>query len=151
MAFSGLSFGQGLRYERLTVSDGRTFEKASITKKEPDGVVLVHDGGVTKIPFELIPYKIVVELGGFDPRAAEEFRQNENKTTYKYVIVGDGNVAMAVKSDLPLDEFREKIRKQSKKTHPKGRDTVWVWGPTEFINPRVMTPEGFADDCPALL
>jgi hypothetical protein len=70
---------------------------------------------------------------------------------YHYVIRGDGMMTLPVHSDLNWIEFEELIRRQTKKLHPKGYDTVWRWGVIEFINPKVMSVDGFMAFCPALI
>jgi hypothetical protein len=64
---------------------------------------------------------------------------------YTYIIVGDGLMAHPFKSDLNWFEFVEYIKDHSVKTHPKGQDTVWCWGTIEFMNPRVMMLNDFAN------
>ena len=62
---------------------------------------------------------------------------------FDYIIKGDGMMALPVKSELNWTEFRELIRLQSMKIHPKGNDTIWYWGTIEFINPKAMCVDDF--------
>lgn len=142
---------QGLRFDELKLSDGTVFKDAAITVRQPDGVVVLHSNGVTKVDYELLPTKIVKQIGSFDWRQADDFREGEKKTMFTYIITGDGNMAMPVKSDLNYIEFRERMKKQFVKIHPKGRDTIWKWGVLEFINPEVWMPSDYANHLPALL
>jgi len=66
---------------------------------------------------------------------------------YKYLIAGDHYVAVPVHSDLNWNEFNDYMRTQYKKIHPKGKDIVWKCGISgmEVINPRVTTPDDYAD------
>jgi hypothetical protein len=70
---------------------------------------------------------------------------------YRYIIKGEGTMAMPVQSDLDWMEFKDHIQRQTKKLHPKSHDTVWCWGTTEFINPKVMSVDDFANFCPAII
>jgi hypothetical protein len=70
---------------------------------------------------------------------------------FKYVIRAEGNMALVVQTEMNWLEFPEYIRKRTRKLHPKGHDTVYRYGVTEFINPVVMTLEDYANFCPALM
>jgi hypothetical protein len=70
---------------------------------------------------------------------------------YQYIIKGDGIMALPVHSDLNCIEFENHIKDQTKKLHPKGHDTVWRWGVIEFINPKVISVDGFMNNGPALI
>ncbi len=70
---------------------------------------------------------------------------------FKYIIAGDGNMAIVAHSSLNLFEFRDLIKSNTHKIHPKGRDTFWRIGACELINPRVFTVSDFADWCPLLI
>lgn len=70
---------------------------------------------------------------------------------YKYIIKGDGMMALPVHSDLNWMEFIDYFYKEVKKIHPKGRDTIWTWGTIEFINPKVVLIDNFMDRGAALI
>lgn len=70
---------------------------------------------------------------------------------YKYIIAGDGNMAVAVHSGMNWMDFAEYVRVSSKKLHPKGRDRVFRLGGIELVNPIVYSPSEFADHLPHLL
>lgn len=70
---------------------------------------------------------------------------------YKYIIKGDGLMALPVHSDMNWLEFYAYFRSQVKKIYPKGNDTIWKWGVIEFINPKVMTMDDFINCGPALM
>ena len=81
----------------------------------------------------------------------EDKGEEPGRGIFKYVITGDGMMALAVHSELNYNEFVELIRSQTKKIHPKGRDTIYRWGVIEFINPKVMIASDFVDYLPALI
>lgn len=60
-------------------------------------------------------------------------------------------MAVAVHSSLNWLEFREYIRINSKKIHPKANDTIYRIGMIELINPVVMGKDEFVDFCPHLI
>jgi len=70
---------------------------------------------------------------------------------FSYIIRANGGKALAVHSDLMLQELRDLVRKQSKKVHPEGTDTIWMSGTREFINPEVMLVNDFANFAPTLI
>ena len=61
-------------------------------------------------------------------------------------------MALAVHSDLNWMEFVEWFKRYHVyKLHPKGHDTVFRNGHYEFINPKIMCPNDFANNCPSLM
>lgn len=60
-------------------------------------------------------------------------------------------MAQVVHSSLNFFEFKELIKHQCKKLHPKGRDVMWVYGIREFINPKVHMASDYLNYCPALI
>ena len=72
-------------------------------------------------------------------------------TKFAYILKGNGMKAMPIHSDLMLGEIQEYIRKRSKKIHKDGRDVVFRFGVTEFINPEIMMVDDYVDFLPALL
>jgi hypothetical protein len=55
-------------------NSGREFRQARIKSVDPDGLLVSHEGGVTKIPFVDLP-KDVQERHGYDPAKAVAFRE----------------------------------------------------------------------------
>jgi hypothetical protein len=70
---------------------------------------------------------------------------------FRYVITGAGNMAIAVHSELMLDELTELVRARSKRLHPKGDDTVYSLGVIEFVNPKVYIGVDFLDRAPYIM
>jgi len=70
---------------------------------------------------------------------------------FRYVIRAENNMALVVHSEMNWLEFPEYIKSRSKKLHPKGHDTVYRHGVIEFINPVVMTLDGYGNFAPALM
>jgi hypothetical protein len=55
----------------LTTTDGKTYKAVTITKVEPDGIRIMHDGGMAKIPFEKLS-EALRKQHGYDPKKAAE-------------------------------------------------------------------------------
>lgn len=55
---------------------GKEYRNAEITGKEPDGLMVKHEGGVSKVLFLNLPKEIQDEHG-FDPIAAEAYRKEK--------------------------------------------------------------------------
>jgi len=72
-------------------------------------------------------------------------------TKFAYILTGNGLKAMPIHSDLMLGEIQEYIRKRSKKIHKDGKDVVFCFGVTEFINPEIMMVNDYVDNLPALI
>ena len=55
------------------VLDGKTYTAAEVTKVEPDGLVINHDAGIARIPFEKLPHDLQKSFQ-FDPAQANAYR-----------------------------------------------------------------------------
>jgi hypothetical protein len=55
-------------------NSGREFRQARIKTVDPDGLLVSHEGGVTKVPFVDLP-KEIQERYGYDPEKAVAFRE----------------------------------------------------------------------------
>ena len=58
----------------LVAADGRIFRNAQVWKREPDGLTLRHDEGLTKLEFPLLPEDWRKKYG-YDPEAAAAYRR----------------------------------------------------------------------------
>jgi hypothetical protein len=73
---------------------------------------------------------------------------------FKYVVTGDRAMAVVVHSGLGLEEFKDVIRTQSVKLHPKGSEYMWKTGLVELVNPKVYTGDDYISGghcCPRLI
>jgi len=62
----------------LITTDGIRFENVSVSRVEPDGLVLMGEAGIQKVPFEKLPTNVQKEYG-YDPVKAVGFRESETK------------------------------------------------------------------------
>jgi hypothetical protein len=58
----------------LTTTEGQTYQNATITKVEPDGVTISYDAGIVKIPFPLLS-KEIREKYGYDPASGKAYAE----------------------------------------------------------------------------
>ena len=86
-----------------------------------------------------------------DIKSKDKDEGNMVTDNWKYIIKGEGRIALPVHSSMQFHEMQEYIRINSKKLHPKGNDKIFMWGTIEIVNPMVMTIDTFADWCPALI
>lgn len=70
---------------------------------------------------------------------------------YQYIITGDHYMAMPVHTDLNCIQMEEWFKRRVTKIHPKCSDTVFRWGSTEFINPKLKSVGDFMLFLPALV
>lgn len=56
------------------LSDGREYKDVTVSRTEPDGLVVVTDNGIEKLPFELLP-KDVQQKYNYDPKKAAAYAQ----------------------------------------------------------------------------
>lgn len=67
---------------------------------------------------------------------------------FTYVIKGEGYMALPVKSELNLIEFKLLIKNQCKLVDG---NNVWYWGIFGFVNPIVYTLSDFGEIGAALI
>ena len=58
----------------LAAADGRIFRNVQVWKREPDGLTLHHDEGLTKLEFSLLPEDWQKKYG-YDPEAAAAYQR----------------------------------------------------------------------------
>ncbi|MFD0894177.1 hypothetical protein KBB96_02440 [Luteolibacter ambystomatis] len=63
----------------LTTRGQKVYQSVRITEKRPDGVTVMHQEGVARIPYEMLPHDVAVALGGFDRENAMAFRAEDRK------------------------------------------------------------------------
>jgi hypothetical protein len=77
--FLGASLAQSEEnIKELRTKDGALYSGITIIKQEPDGLVITHSAGESKIPFELLPEYLKLKYK-FDPEKVAEFRKQEEK------------------------------------------------------------------------
>ena len=60
--------------EDFKTVEGKEYKNVTVSRVEPDGIVITFSGGIVKIPFtELSPE--IQKKYGYDPKAAADFQQ----------------------------------------------------------------------------
>lgn len=67
---------------------------------------------------------------------------------FYYVIIGEGMMAMPIKSTLIYTDLKKYIDCQTKVDH---NGHYWMWGTLEFRNPELMFFEDYKNHIPALI
>lgn len=65
--------------EDFTTTDGKKLEGVTVTRIEPDGIVVMTDSGIEKIVFTKLPEDVQKKYG-FDPAKAAQFQQQRAGT-----------------------------------------------------------------------
>ena len=78
-------------------------------------------------------------------------RDMKMEREFIYVLVGNGYMAMPVKSSLSYLKMKDHIRTNSRKIHKNSHETVFSWGTIDFVNPEIMMVSDFAQRSPALI
>jgi hypothetical protein len=76
--------------------------------------------------------------------------EQEKDRTWRYIITGEGCMALPVHTKMPWSDFREYVRKMSV---PKGKacKRVFRWGTLEFVEPVVHCVSDYVESSPALI
>jgi hypothetical protein len=73
------------------------------------------------------------------------------KFMFQYIIKGDCFKAVAVKSEMNHMEMGDYVREHSKKIHNESYDRVFSLGAIDIVNPKVMSPNDFANCGPYII
>lgn len=68
-----------LSAENFTTIEGKKYERVTISRVEPDGLMVVTDSGIAKIPFVQLPADVQKKYG-YNPKAAAEYSAALAKT-----------------------------------------------------------------------
>lgn len=75
IGFCGVLFFAQLTFaDDITTTDGKRYENVSVSRVEPDGLVVVGESGILKLPFEILP-QTLKEKHGYNPEKAAAFKQ----------------------------------------------------------------------------
>ena len=62
----------------LKSGNEKTLKNATVKKVEPDGIIFMHEDGLTKVPFDNLPPEFRKKYG-YDPQKAKSFADEEEK------------------------------------------------------------------------
>lgn len=83
--------------------EGKEYKNATVSRVEPDGIVIAFSGGIVKLPFTELPPEIQKKYG-YDPQAAAAFQQQ----TYQ------GDVLRARQFTEAKEKQQQEVEAQSK-------------------------------------
>ena len=114
-----------LKFDTLTTTDGKTYQKVEVVSQDAIGIKINHDGGIARLAFEKLPEELQKHFG-YDPAKAAAQQTEEAQQERQHQQQMD----------------RELLRKQQEQRKP----------PPPTGTPAVGSPEsgpGAADDTPA--
>lgn len=91
----GVLFGEEVQMKFAELLE---YKGVTVTKIEPDGVNIMHESGLAKIPYEKLTPELQAKFGGFDAAKAAEFRKKRNKAESAYHQAIDKETA-AIEAD----------------------------------------------------
>lgn len=83
LLFPFIGYADEIKIKELFLVDGKKYESVTVRKIEPDGIRIMHAGGMAKIPYEKLTEELQKELGGFDPEKANQYRDKDAKSQKK--------------------------------------------------------------------
>lgn len=94
----------------LTTTQGRTYRQAQVTAVDPDGVRIIHQDGVAKVPYE-VPSAELREKYTFDPAKAAAFREERDRKALaqEAAVARDAAAAEKEREESAYRLFRAKI------------------------------------------
>lgn len=73
---------ENIKLEELILKDGKKYEDVTIRKVEPDGIRIMHKGGMARIPYEKLP-KETCDRVGLKKDAVEKYHREQSDKTRK--------------------------------------------------------------------
>lgn len=83
LLFSTVCFADEIKLDNLTIGE-KTYTNVVITKKNPDGISIMHESGTARINYKSLPPEIVKLVGGFDRESAEKYKKEESEAQIKF-------------------------------------------------------------------
>jgi hypothetical protein len=115
-----LSFGEDIR-----LANGKVLKNAKVTKVEPDGLKIVHEDGVGKVPAELLPDELRAKYS-FDPQKAKAFRKKtEEEQIEAAKRLRKEREAVAEFQIAPIKAAREQFEKTPRLTEASSIKGLW--------------------------
>jgi len=84
-----------LKLEKLTLKNGREYQKVIVTEKRTDGISISHESGTARVNFELLPADVAENLGGGfapeDPKVRQAKIDAEKSQVQRQVDIGNSH------------------------------------------------------------
>jgi hypothetical protein len=128
----------GVLADDFKTLDGKDYKGVTISRVEPDGIMVATDSGIEKIPFTNLP-KDVQKKYGYDPAKAAKYQKavydayvqkkiHEDPYTYGYLSPSDPYVVQANQPSVAAPESSslttEELSRASKKPAIKAKDLI---------------------------
>ncbi|HWB59531.1 MAG TPA: hypothetical protein VG733_08565, partial [Chthoniobacteraceae bacterium] len=94
--FAGAGFA-----DDITTTDGKTYKGVEITKTEPDGITIMSDSGVEKIPFTSLPKDLQAKYG-YDPDKAAAYAAQDAATQSQLFQANEKALKQKIAADNAL-------------------------------------------------
>jgi hypothetical protein len=106
-----LGFGLGRIFaDDFKLTDGREYKGVTVTRAEPDGIMVMTDSGIEKIPFSLLPKEVQTKYG-YDPQKAAQFQAEEKAVSIQRLAVATQQTVAADAAKQAKEEEVELARK----------------------------------------
>ena len=111
--------------EDMTLSSGRVLRNAKVLKAEPDGVKIMHDDGITKVPYDGLPAGLR-EKYNYNPAQAEAFKQKSQQDQIEAAKrIRKEREAIAEAQIAPIRAERERFAKTPRLTQAESIKGLW--------------------------
>lgn len=117
----------------ITLLDGKVLKNARISRVDPDGLRVVHDEGMTKIPMENLP-PALKEKYSFDTGKADMFRDKQRQAQEK---AAEEHKRQVAEEQRKIHEAAEKSRNTPRLTTSNSVKDYWIRS--------LPKPEGISD------
>jgi hypothetical protein len=104
-----------IKWETLTLRDGKTYRNVQILEKMPHGISIMFDNGAARIPYEKLSSQTQKELGGFDEQEAQEARKRDKARQAihrKNMMISDAKIKKR-KMQIARDEKIKEMEKRA--------------------------------------
>lgn len=78
LTFLILCFASIAPADDFTTTDGKEYKNATVSRVEPDGIVITFSGGIVKLPFVEFPPDVQTKYG-YDSKTAATYAAEENR------------------------------------------------------------------------
>lgn len=102
--FALVAFPHLAAADDITNLFGTVYKNAKITRSEPDGITVMHSGGIAKIFFQELAPEIQQRFG-YDPARANQYRASVQQARSQYVQSSAASLAVQNEPDFPVYVF----------------------------------------------
>jgi len=108
------------------LTDGREYKGVTVSRAEPDGLVVVTDSGIEKIPFTLLPKEIQKQYG-YDAQKAAAYQQSLQQARSAAVASESQKIAAQKQADAEVWKQNQSEMDATKKAQKEAQSS--------YVNP----------------